>query len=52
MPCFDKPTCRRMAIATALVAVLPGVILAQQDRPGVALPPPSLYDSLATIARP
>ena len=45
MPRFYKPISRHVAIVSALLAGLPGVILAQQDKPGAALPPPSLYDS-------
>jgi len=50
MPRFDNPISRLLVIVSALLAVLPGVNLAQ-DKPGVALPPPSLYDD-NTAARP
>ena len=50
MPRFDNPISCQVLIMSALLAVLPGVNLAQ-DRPGVALPPPSLYDD-NTAARP
>jgi len=50
MPRFDNPISCQVLIMSALLAVLPGVNLAQ-DRPGVALPPPSLYDD-STAARP
>jgi len=50
MPRFDNPISCQVLIMSALLAVLPGVNLAQ-DRPGVALPPPSLYDD-RTAARP
>ena len=50
MPRFDNPISCLVVIVSALLAVLPGVNLAQ-DRPGVALPPPSLYDD-NSAARP
>ena len=50
MPRFDNPISCQVLIMSALLAVLPGVNLAQ-DKPGVALPPPSLYDD-NTAARP
>jgi outer membrane protein OmpA-like peptidoglycan-associated protein len=50
MPRFDNPISCLVVIVSALLAVLPGVNLAQ-DKPGVALPPPSLYDD-STVARP
>jgi outer membrane protein OmpA-like peptidoglycan-associated protein len=44
MKTFDNPISRHLMILSVLMAALPSVGLAQNDRLGVALPPPSLYD--------
>jgi OOP family OmpA-OmpF porin len=38
-----SPDFRRLGLVSALIAVIPGALLAQ-DRPSAVLPPPSLYD--------
>jgi len=51
MKTFDNPISRHLVILFALMAVLPSVSLAQNDKLGVALPPPTLYDD-NTASRP
>ena len=41
-----KPAVRQLSLAFPLLLIaLPAVLKAADDKPGVALPPPSLYDS-------
>lgn len=47
-----KPTVRQLSIAFPLLLIaLPAVLRAADDAPGVALPPPSLYDTPAPAPR-
>jgi outer membrane protein OmpA-like peptidoglycan-associated protein len=40
-----NPDFRRLGLVSALIAAIPGALLAQ-DRPSAVLPPPSLYDAV------
>ena len=40
-----NPNFRRLGLVSALIAAIPGALLAQ-DRPSAGLPPPSLYDAV------
>jgi outer membrane protein OmpA-like peptidoglycan-associated protein len=46
-----KPVCRTLALASAVLAMVPAA-LAQQPGSGPALPPPSLYDEAPPAATP
>jgi OOP family OmpA-OmpF porin len=48
-----KPAVRQLSLAFPLLLIaLPAVLKAADDKPGVALPPPSLYDSPGQTATP